>query len=162
MECRPYKFDMEQLIAGLFGLVLGVVGLVTAITLFKKRSAFSLWKTTQGTVIERGAYQPDIPMLSAPAFRYAPLVRYSYTVDGKEFISNTIFPRRIQLPQRSKKQWAERKAQAFPDDVTVHYNPDDPGESYLVMTSKLTLGVVVAASCFATIVGVLFLLAWLL
>lgn len=153
---------MEKLIAGLFGCLLGVVGVITAITLFRKRTQFSQWKTTKGQVIERGAYQPDIPMLSAPAFRYAPLVRYTYTVDGKDFISNTIFPRRIQLPQHSRKDWAQKKAASFPDSVIVHYNPQNPAESYLVMTSKLTLSLVIAASLFALAVGALFLLAWLM
>ncbi len=151
---------MEKLIAGLFGCLLGVVGVITAITLFRKRTQFSQWKTTKGHVIERGAFQPDIPMLSAPAFRYAPLIRYTYQIDGKEFISNTILPRRIQLPQHNTKQWAERKAQSFPDEVTVHYNPRDPSESYLVMTSTWSLTVVILASGFAFLIGVLFLLAW--
>ena len=151
---------MEKLIAGVFGCVLGLVGVITALTSFRKRTQFSQWKTTPGKVIERGAYQPDIPMLSAPAFRYAPLVRYTYTINGQNFISNTIFPRRIQLPQHNTKQWAERKARAFPDEVTVYYNPNNPAESYLKMTSRLTLTIVIIASFFPLLVGALFLLSW--
>jgi len=150
---------MENLIAGLFGLLLGVVGVVTGITLLKKRTQFNQWKTTKGRVIERGTYQPDIPMLSAPAFRYSPLVRYQYQVAGKEFVSNSILPKRIQLPKHNTVKWAQKQAEAFPEEVTVYYNPEDPAETYLVLTSRRVLYVVLAASLFSLLVGLLFLLA---
>ena len=35
-------------------------------------------------------------------------------------------------------------AKSFPDDVTVHYNPADPGESFLIQTSRLMLYIVIA------------------
>jgi len=149
---------MENLVAGLFGLLVGTVGVVTGVTQLKRRTRFNRWKTTTGRVIERGTYQPDIPMLSAPAFRYAPLVKYKYQVDGKEFVSNSILPKRIQAPQHSTIKWAQKKAESFPDDVTVYYNAEDPSESYLVQTSKATLYTVITASGVVVLVGLAFLL----
>jgi hypothetical protein len=149
---------MENLIAGIFGLILGVVGFVTGLTLLRKRTQFNQWKTTTGKVIERGTFQPDIPMLSAPAFRYSPLVRYSYQVQGRDFVSDTILPKRIQLPRHNTKKWAQKRAESFPDEVTVYYNPEDPAESYLDLTTRATLLVVVAASCLLILVGLLFLI----
>ena len=149
---------MEDLIAGIFGTVLGLVGLGTALRGFKNRGQLQHWKTTSGRVIERGVYQPDQPMRSAPAFRYSPLIRYSYQVDGKDFTSNAILPRRIQLPQHSTKKWAQRQADAYTDEVVVHYNPTDPAESYLKQVSKTTLYVLIGFSIFALVLGVLFLL----
>ena len=149
---------MENLVAGLFGLLVGTVGAVTGFTQLKRRTQFNLWKTTSGRIIERGTYQPDIPMLSAPAFRYAPLVKYKYQVEGKEFVSNSILPRRIQSPQHSTITWAQKKAESFPDEVAVYYNPENPSESYLVQTSRATLYLVIGASCLVILVGVLFLL----
>jgi hypothetical protein len=157
-SAAPTNFVMENLIAGVFGLLIGVVGVVTGFTLSKKRKQFNQWKTTNGRVIERGTYQPDIPMLSVPAFRYAPLVKYEYQVAGKDFVSNSILPKRIQSPQHSTIKWAQKKADSFPDDVTVFYNPEDPAESYLVQVSKATLYLVVGASIVVTLVGVIFLL----
>ena len=150
---------MENLIAGIFGLILGVVGFVTGLTLLRKRTQFNQWKTTTGKVIERGTFQPDIPMLSAPAFRYSPLVRYHYQVAGKEFVSNSILPKRIQLPKHNTIKWAQKQAESFPEEVIVYYNPEDPTETYLVLTSRRVLYVVLAASFFAVLVGLLFLLA---
>lgn len=154
-----HNFSMENLIAGIFGLVIGVVGVLTGFSLLKKRAQFNQWKTTKGKVIERGTYQPDIPMLSAPAFRYAPLVRYEYQVAGKNFVSNSILPKRIQAPQHSTIKWAKKKADSFPDEVTVYYNPEDPFETYLVMTSKTVLYIVIAAASLVILVGLIFLLA---
>jgi len=148
---------MENSIAGLFGLLVGVVGVVTGFSLLKRRTQFNLWKTTSGRVIERGTYQPDTPMLSAPAFRHAPLVKYKYQVEGKEFVSNSILPKRIQSPQHNTIKWAQKQADSFPDDVVVYYNPEDPSESYLVQTSRVTLYLVIGASSVVILVGVFFL-----
>lgn len=150
---------MESLIAGIFGSLLGVVGLWTGVKQLKNRARFSHWQTTQGKVIERGTYEPNVPMLGPPAFRHAPLVKYAYRVDDRELVNDAIHPKRIQLPQHNTLKWAKRKASSFPDDVIVHYNPEDPSESYLLLTSKLSLWAVIIASCFALLVGLLFLLS---
>ena len=150
---------MENLIAGIFGLLLGIVGLWTGFRALKNRSLANRWKTTNGKVIERGTYQPNMPMISAPAFRYAPLVKYTYQVDGREFVNDSILPKHIQLPRHGTRKWAQRQAESFSDDVTVHYNPEDPAECYLVQTSKSTLFVVIGASCLSMLIGLLFVLS---
>ena len=149
---------MENLIAGIFGLVLGLAGLWTGIRALKNRVLADRWHTTNGRVIERGIYQPDQPMRSAPAFRHAPLVRYRYEVGGKEFVSHWILPRHIQLPRHNTKKWAQKQADSFPDEVLVHYNPQDPAESYLTNASKGALMAVLIASAIALLLGCLFLL----
>jgi uncharacterized protein DUF3592 len=151
---------MENLIAGIFGMVLGGVGIWTGIRLLKKRSLFVQWKTTSGRVVERDTYLPNQAMLSAPAFRHAPLVKYQYEVAGKKFESIWILPRQIQLPRHGTKKWAQRQADSFADDVLVHYNPQDPSESYLKLTSKSTLYIVIGASCVAMLIGLLFLIVY--
>ena len=151
---------MENLIAGLFGLLIGFVGGWTGIRLLKKRTVVNQWKTTRGRISERGTYLPGQAMLSAPAFRHAPLVRYQYEVAGKKFESIWILPRQIQLPRHGTKKWAQRQAESFANEVVVHYNPDDPSESYLTLTSKSTLYVVIAASCVAMLIGLLFLIVY--
>jgi len=145
---------MERTVSGIFALLIGIGGLWTGLRALKNRRLLNQWKTTQGKVIERGVYQPNLPMLSAPAFRYAPLVRYAYQVDGKEFVNNCIHPRRIQLPPHNSRKWAQKKADGFADDVTVHYNSADPAESYLIQTSKAALYTLVALSFLALLIGI--------
>ena len=152
--------NFEGLIAGIFGLLLGTVGLASGFVQLRNRARFDRWKKTQGRVVERGTYEPNVPMSGPPAFRHSPLIKYEYEVNDRIFVSDTIHPRRIQLPQHNTLKWAQKRAASFPDTVSVHYNPDDPAESYLVLTSKPSLFAVVIASCFAMLIGLLFLLAW--
>ncbi len=150
---------MEAIIAGAFGLLLGGVGVWTGFRQLRNRAALDGWHTTEGKVIERGTCKPNVPAVSAPAFQYAPLVRYVYQVAGKEFVNDCIRPKRIQLPERNTIKWAQKRAESFPDKVIVHYNPEDPAESFLVQTSKSVLYIVIGASCLVMLFGALFLLS---
>jgi hypothetical protein len=149
---------MEWIAAGIFGLLIGVVGLLTGLKQLKNRSELNRWPTAPGKVVERGVYQPNIPSLGPPAFRHAPLVKYVYQVGGKEFTSDSIHPKRIQLPRVSTHKWAQKKAQSYPDDVVVHYNTGDPTESFLTLTSLITLVIVVTVSCLVGAYGILILI----
>jgi len=153
---------MENLLAGLFGIFLGVVGVWTGFKQLKNRASFRNWNTTQGRVLERGTYRPPNARFTVSAFQYSPLIKYSYQVDGREIVSNSIFPVRIQLPSHGSLKWAEKKAATYPDEVLVHYNPADVSESYLKLTSRWVLYAVIAGSLFAMSFGGLFLLAWAL
>lgn len=145
---------MERIISGIFALLIGGGGLWTGLRALKNRKILNQWKITQGKVVERGIYQPDIPMLSPPAFRYSPLVRYTYQVDGKDFENNYILPKRIQAPQHGTRKWAQKKADAFPAEVTVHYNSADPTESYLIQTSKAVLYLLMTLSFLVLLIGI--------
>ena len=153
---------MEHLIAGCFGMTLGIVGVLTGFKQLRNRTVLRSWKTTSGRVIERGTYVPNFAMLSVPAYRHAPLVKYTYEVDGAQFSSNAITPERIQQPQHNTLDWARRKADSFANEVVVHYNPENPAESYLQLTSRWMLWVVVGASCLAMLISGLFLLSWMM
>ena len=151
---------MERIASGIFALLIGVVGIWLGFKQLRNRKLLNQWKTTQGKIVERGIFQPDIPMLSPPAFRYSPLVRYVYQVDGKDFENNWINPKRIQAPQHGTRKWAQKRVDSFPSEVTVHYNSDDPGESYLIQTSKLALYIMVTLSFLVLLVGIGIFLIW--
>jgi hypothetical protein len=144
---------MERIISGIFALLIGGGGLWTGLRALKNRKILNHWKTTPGKVVERGIYQPDIPMLSPPAYRYSPLVRYTYQVDGKDFENNYILPKRIQAPQHGTRKWAQKRADSFPAEVTVHYNSADPQESYLIQTSKTVLFILMTLSILVLLIG---------
>ena len=151
---------MERIISAAFSFLIGTVGLWAGFKQLRNRRKLNLWPTTTGKVIERGTYQPFVPAAGPPAFRHSPLVRYVYQVAGKEIINDRIRPKRIQLPQHNTKKWAQKMAESFPDEVTVHYNPEDPRESFLVQTSRLMLYIVICFSCTAILFGLLFLLVF--
>lgn len=52
---------METILAGSFGLLIGIVGLWTAFRQLRNREALDRWPTTKGRVIERGVFQPNTP-----------------------------------------------------------------------------------------------------
>lgn len=147
---------MEAIIAGAFALLIGIVGMWTGFRQLRNRAALNLWKTTKGKVIERGSNQPN--NINPTALRHIPLVKYVYQVEAQEFVSDRIHPKRLQLPQYGNKKWAQARAQSFPDEVTVHYNPEDPGESFLVQTPKRMLYVIIGGSCVAILFGVMLFL----
>jgi hypothetical protein len=151
---------MERIFSGAFALLIGTVGLWTGLKQLRNRVALNNWPTTEGRVTERGTFQPDTPMLGPAAFRHAPLVRYFYQVGGKEFTGDRIRPKRIQQPEHNTKEWAQKRAESFPDKVTVHFNPDDPSESFLLQTTRVTLYILCGASILAILFGLLFLLVF--
>lgn len=149
---------MERVLASAFGLLIGLVGLWAGLKQLKNRKALNRWPTTNGRVVERGVFEPSSIMTSAPAYRFSPLVKYVYEVNGQEFFSDRINPQRIQQPAHNTRKWAEKRAASFSEVVIVHYNPEDPGEAFLIQTSHAMLYVVVAASCVALLFsGVLLL-----
>ncbi len=146
---------MESIIAGAFCLLIGIVGLWTALWALKARAALDRWPTTNGRVIKRDTFTPNYAS-GPPAFRHAPLVRYIYQVSGRDFINDRIHPNKIQQPVHNTEAWARKRAEEFPEDVIVHYNPSDPGESFLMQTPKKILYVVIGASCLAILFSGLF------
>ncbi len=148
------------MISSAFSLLIGTVGLWAGVKQLRNRTKLNHWPTTKGRVIERATFQPDIPALGPPAYRHSPLVKYVYQVSGKEFTNDRIRPKRIQQPQHNTRKWAQKTANSFADEVTVHYNPEDPSESFLVQTSRAMLYIVCGASCLAILLGLLFLLGF--
>jgi hypothetical protein len=149
---------MEMIFAGVFALLIGVVGLWTGFKQLRNRAELDNWPTTKGRVIERGIFRPPVPT-GPPAFRHAPLVRYAYQVNGKDFVNDFINPKRMQLPRHSTIRWAQKRLAAIPDDVCVHYNPANPAESFLFPTPKLMLYVVIGGSLLVFAFGALLLIS---
>lgn len=132
------RAEMQTIISAVFLMVIGGVGLYALLSALRKRKQFQSWDKIQGRVIERGVFQPNnAGRLSSPAFRYSPLVKYVYTVNEKEYVGENLFHPQIQLPQTSSEAWARKKADSFPDEVTVNYNPANPADSFLVTSSKV-------------------------
>jgi hypothetical protein len=149
---------MEWIASGIFSLLIGLVGLWTALKHLKSRAELNNWRTTKGKVLERGTFKPNVPRLAPPAFHYAPLVKYTYSVEGKEFVNNCIHPARIQAPSQSTQEWAQKESDSFPDEVLGYYNFSDPSESYLIQTSRVLLLTVAVGSSFMILFGLLILL----
>jgi hypothetical protein len=142
-----------------FAFLIGIVGVWTGLKQLSNRKALNRWPTTKGRVVERGTFESPSASVRKNTFQYCPLVRYNYQINDKDFVNAYIHPKRIQLPQHSTKKWAQKRAESFADEVTVHYNPEDPGESFLVQTPKRILYIVIGASFVALLYGVILLIS---
>ncbi len=85
------------------------------------------WPTVQGQVISTGMAESS----DDNGVAYAPIVRYTYEVDGVEYQSSRIAfgPTEYTSSRRKVAQVLAR----YPEGsaVTVHYNPNDPHEAVL-------------------------------
>ncbi|HMO80864.1 MAG TPA: DUF3592 domain-containing protein [Pyrinomonadaceae bacterium] len=149
---------MENTIAGIFALIIGSVGAAAGIRNIMYRRTLDSWPTVQGTVSERGVYKPEIPQTSPPAFHYAPLIRYVYEVNEGRYESIDIFPKRMVAPPTNTEKWARKRAGEFPDQVAVHYNPDNPAEAYLEQVRYRWVFVFVGGFLGVALCGILLLL----
>lgn len=63
---------------------------------------------------------------------YTPVVVYEYTVDGTTYTSDNTFPGRFTRTRESQ-SWARGIVDEYEpgDEVTVHYDPANPGNAYL-------------------------------
>jgi hypothetical protein len=107
--------------------------------------------TTRGTVVSRGI--GTIPGGGRVEGRwgrgggYQPKVTYSYVVDGTTHVSD----RWSYVADGLKRTEVEKLLVTVPDDVDVHYDPDDPAQAYLRLPST-GLGYVLVA---AGVIGVI-------
>jgi hypothetical protein len=131
----------------------GIAGLVSLMLFEGSRfgsKAGSRWPTVRGKVVESGTESYRARVNKSTVTSYAPVVEYSYLVNGHEYHS-----RQIKLDDDgggdSRAEAAEIAAR-YPKDsgVDVHYDPTSPGNAALEKptgTAWYLLGV--AGVCFA-------------
>lgn len=116
---------------GMMALVLAVVGvLMLATGAFRLWSGLgsSAWPTAEGTVLEsRLEVVSDAETTTTTAH-----IRYEYVVDGTRWVSSRIW---LAQPSLDLSGWSRRMVQTHPAGaaVSVHYRPDAPWESALVV-----------------------------
>ena len=109
------------------------------------------WPTTQGEILERG-----LGPAMAGRRNYLPLVKYTYSVDGKSYTNDQVYSIRKSggLPDKMREL-----ANSLPNPVPVHYNPKDPSETYLVINPKGSVWIAFGMGVFVTLLGLLMFLA---
>jgi hypothetical protein len=150
---------MESIIGGLFGLVMASVIIWNAFVQMGNVSRLNSWKQADGKVIERGTFRVTYTSQRLSAYQHAPLVKYVYQVGGQEFTSDAILPKHIQLPEHSTVEWAQERAAAFPENLTVYYNPENPSESFLESVKQKTLYIMIAAGPVVVLISLFLLIS---
>ncbi|MBB4036331.1 hypothetical protein GGR21_002233 [Dysgonomonas hofstadii] len=101
---------------------------VSACYFYRKSKNTLNWDSVEGTVCES---KIDKYITTDPEVSYKAVIRYSYTVDGKEYTSTRIFFGDILREGFSFKSKRLIKKYFRGMTVDVHYNPSNPEESVL-------------------------------
>lgn len=130
---------------GVVALVLGLVaGTVVVGGLSDRRQALaSADATTEGTVVDSTVERVSTSTESSDIYDYEVRIEYRYTVDGEEYTGRDIYPERATVTRDTEE--AARKFAAPYDEgstVTVHYNPESPGQAFIVAKRTALLKVV--------------------
>jgi hypothetical protein len=133
---------------------LGVGSLIAARRTLHLRRRVLGWPTVPGKITSRETIQPtDRGRTSAPGFRWAPDVRYTYTVGGTEREGDkTTLPWSATGSQAK----AQRALDRIPDDVAVRYDPGDPATSCLEPPGRRNVVIFVLAGIGAILLGLLY------
>jgi hypothetical protein len=115
----------------LFGLAFVGFGM----WMIRQRKKVETWPSVMGHIDERELiWEYDSSSGTGPrTTRYAPSVLYSYAVDGTGYHGDTVeLGGTTWTTKRRAKKWLA----SFPDDVPVHYDPEDPSNSCLSGPTK--------------------------
>src|SRR6185503_4917611 len=104
------------------------------------------WPTVPGRILERGVGEP-----MGTGRTYMPRVRYAYRVDGKEYTGDQVYVirRTGNLPGA-----VQKLVDSLPDPVTVHYNPQNPTQTWLIANSWGMFWLLLAVGLLALFLGV--------
>jgi hypothetical protein len=136
-----------------FGL--GLVGLYSARYTHRLRRRVLSWPSVRGRVTMRTVIQPtDRGRMSQPRFRWAPDVRYTYSVDGVQYEGD-----KTTLPWSAtgSRKRAEKVLARIPDETDVLYDPADPKTSCLWPPRRLNVAIWAGAGVVVMLLGLLYL-----
>lgn len=136
---------------GLLTLAFGALALWAGRKMHTDIARGRAWPTTEGRILERGVGAP----MAAQSQSYLPRVRYSYTVGGRDFVNDQVYL------HRQSGGWADKVqslVDGLPDPAPVHYDPNDPAQSFLLVNPLGTVWILLAFGVGATVMGLLQLL----
>ncbi len=116
--------------ATIFLIVLGTLVTAGSVYMVFQHRQMATWPTTSGQVIERGLENAS-PVENLRE-RYRAHIRYRYTVEGKTYECDRIQPADVV----GGKAVVQKMLDRFGDEVTVHYNPVNPSEAFLMPLSS--------------------------
>lgn len=135
--------------------ILTIIFGVTALWIARRARALILrsrdWPTVQGRILERGVGEAMGARRS-----YLPRVKYTYSVGGKSFTGDQVYQiRRTGWIYRTVRKLVD----GLPEEIAVHYNPENPAESYLLWNPWGTVLIALIFGIGAILFGLLQLLA---
>jgi len=108
------------------------------------------WPTVPGKILER-----RVGDAMGQGRTYMPHVKYTYSVDGKEYSNDQVY-----LIRRTGNlaDVIQKLVDGLPDPVPVRYDPKEPKQSYLLVNPMGTVWIVLGFGILAVVMGLLQLL----
>ncbi len=141
---------------GVFGWVCVMTGtLLTSWGIFNLRdaSASSGWPTADGRVLSSRVERSRGSSDSRDSYRYSPAIRYSYSVDGKQYTGDRVSFRDDHYGRREKAQRIVDEY-ATGSSVPVRFKPDDPSQAVLEADYDWSTYLPVALPGFILVTGI--------
>lgn len=139
----------------IFLLVLGTVGLFAGVSLLRTSMKVGGWPVVEGRLTEKGIGPSTTTGASRAGRYFEPKIKYTYTVDGKGYTGDRLGP--------AVAAYGEAQAKALvaelPEQVQVHYNPQNPAEAFLQATSYLPAILALLGGLGSLLVGAVLLLS---
>ena len=162
----PSRFFTDPLTVLILMLVFGVTGIVLllyAYAVLEEDKEISAWPSVSGVIVSAHVQKVNDTRRSGhhlvDVVRYAPKIKYAYTVDGVayegHFIGNGNYESRD--PDSAKKLAGKYPAHT---EVLVHYDPQKPEKAVLENDKKKEIPLFMAA-WFLTLLGFLCGVVWL-
>ncbi len=135
-------------------LLLGVAALWAGVRVAGQMQRRRAWPTATGTVrFRRLAVARQLR-----GRQFAPCVTYDYEVRGRTYRNDQVYA--IAGTSASARRMM-RVVEALPSTVSVHYDPDDPAQSYLLPNSRATPWIIGSIGGLTVLLGAAQLLtAW--
>ncbi|HEX9990524.1 MAG TPA: DUF3592 domain-containing protein [Chloroflexia bacterium] len=136
-----------DMILALLYILAGIMAFWFAYYLAREARRVRNWPTVYGEMLERG--------VEGVGQRYRPRVKYRYSAEGKDYVSDQFYSTGKPYGLESTIQ---KLVDGVPDPVPVHYDPQNPARSYLVLTPTWTVWILVVVGVIALLLGLMQLL----
>jgi hypothetical protein len=136
--------------ATVFAVCMGVAALVMFFGARRATKIATNWPYVRGKIVSSGTeFYRDTSNHNPVRTFYAPLVEFSYTVNGIEYRSNQI---KVGMKVSGTQDYAEKIAARYPagSEIDVHYDPKNPTNAALESPTGFNWVILgISAACFA-------------
>ncbi|MFT3692063.1 MAG: DUF3592 domain-containing protein [Kofleriaceae bacterium] len=144
----------KALIYALLTVLFGGAAVFAARYMWREIRDHKDWPTVKGTITERGLGD-QIATARTPGATYMPRAVYSYEVDGKSYTNDQVW---LIRGTGATADAAKKLVDELPNPVDVHYDPENPAQSYLLTNSHAMYYVSLIFGIVLLVVGALQLL----
>lgn len=130
----------------LLTLFFGVLAIGFGRHVLGKIRAERSWPTVPGKILERRVGEA----MGGRTRSYLPHVKYTYSVGGREYTNDQVYLIRRTGGLHDKMQ---QLVDGLPDPVSVHYDPKDPAQSYLLVNPMSTVWILLVFGVLTTLWG---------